>query len=43
MVGRGGSNLCHAAHSHRYRVAARAHVAVDSSAGPMGFRCATDL
>jgi sulfatase modifying factor 1 len=40
---RGGSYLCHASYCHRYRVAARSSNTPDSSAGNLGFRCATSL
>ena len=41
-VQRGGSYLCHASYCRRYRVAARQRSTADSSAGNVGFRCATD-
>lgn len=40
---RGGSYLCHHSYCHRYRVAARSSNTQESSAGNLGFRCATDL
>ncbi|QHT63927.1 formylglycine-generating enzyme family protein [Paenibacillus lycopersici] len=39
---RGGSYLCHQSYCNRYRVAARSRNTPDSSAGNIGFRCATD-
>jgi formylglycine-generating enzyme len=41
-VMRGGSYLCHDSYCRRYRVAARTSNTPDSSAGNIGFRCATD-
>ena len=38
---RGGSYLCHDSYCNRYRVAARYANTPDSSAGNIGFRCAT--
>lgn len=40
---KGGSYLCHASYCRRYRPAARMSSTPDSSAGNIGFRCATDL
>jgi sulfatase modifying factor 1 len=37
---RGGSYLCHASFSHRYRVSARSGVTPETSTGSLGFRCA---
>ena len=39
---KGGSYLCHASYCRRYRPAARMRSTADSSAGNIGFRCATD-
>ncbi|WP_432278865.1 formylglycine-generating enzyme family protein [Nocardia carnea] len=39
---RGGSYLCHASYCHRYRVSARSSNTPDSTAGNIGFRCASD-
>lgn len=39
---RGGSYLCHKSYCNRYRVAARNSNTPDSSAGNIGFRCASD-
>jgi formylglycine-generating enzyme required for sulfatase activity len=39
---RGGSYLCHASYSLRYRVAARSGNTPESSTGNLGFRCARD-
>jgi sulfatase modifying factor 1 len=41
-VQKGGSYLCHESYCHRYRPGARSGVALDSSAGNVGFRVATD-
>jgi formylglycine-generating enzyme len=41
-VQKGGSYLCHASYCRRYRVAARMGNEPDSSAGNLGFRCASD-
>lgn len=41
-VMRGGSYLCHASYCHRYRVSARSSNTPDSTAGNIGFRCASD-
>lgn len=38
---RGGSYLCHASYCHRYRVSARSSNTPDSTAGNVGFRCAS--
>lgn len=38
---RGGSYLCHASYCHRYRVSARSSNTPDSTAGNIGFRCAS--
>ena len=40
-VMRGGSYLCHDSYCRRYRVAARTSSTPESSAGNVGFRCAT--
>lgn len=37
---RGGSYLCHASYSNRYRVSARTGITPESSTGNLGFRCA---
>lgn len=39
---RGGSYLCHSSYCHRYRVSARSSNTPDSTAGNIGFRCASD-
>ncbi|MDV7353700.1 formylglycine-generating enzyme family protein [Rhodococcus oxybenzonivorans] len=39
---RGGSYLCHVSYCHRYRVSARSSNTPDSTAGNIGFRCASD-
>jgi sulfatase modifying factor 1 len=41
-VMRGGSYLCHDSYCNRYRVAARTFNTPDSTAGNVGFRCASD-
>ena len=41
-VQKGGSYLCHHSYCRRYRVAARQASTPDSSAGNVGFRCASD-
>jgi formylglycine-generating enzyme required for sulfatase activity len=41
-VTKGGSHLCSANHSPRYRPAARLGRPVDASASDLGFRCAAD-
>jgi sulfatase modifying factor 1 len=41
-VQKGGSYLCHHSYCRRYRVAARQGSTPDSSAGNVGFRCASD-
>merc|ERR1712142_629124 len=41
-VKKGGSYLCHADYCFRYRCAARSQNTPDSSAGNLGFRCASD-
>ena len=40
-VMRGGSYLCHDSYCHRYRVAARSSNTPESTAGNIGFRCAS--
>jgi formylglycine-generating enzyme len=39
---RGGSYLCHSSYCHRYRVSARSSNTPDSTAGNIGFRCASE-
>ncbi len=39
---RGGSYLCHVSYCNRYRCSARTSNTPDSSAGHLGFRCASD-
>lgn len=41
-VKKGGSYLCHESYCWRYRCAARSQNTKDSSAGNLGFRCASD-
>lgn len=41
-VKKGGSYLCHKKYCYRYRCAARHMNTPDSSAGNLGFRCASD-
>jgi sulfatase modifying factor 1 len=41
-VMRGGSYMCHDSYCHRYRVSARSSNTLDSSAGNLGFRVASD-
>jgi formylglycine-generating enzyme len=40
---RGGSYLCHASYSRRYRVSARAGLTPDWACGDVGFRCSSSL
>ena len=40
---RGGSYMCHHSYCNRYRVAARSSNTPDSTAGNIGFRCASDV
>ena len=42
-VQRGGSYLCNPSYCHGYRVSARSHATVETSAAHVGFRCARNL
>lgn len=42
-VRKGGSYLCHKSYCYRYRCAARGENTPDSSAGNLGFRCASNV
>lgn len=42
-VKKGGSYMCHKSYCYRYRCAARSQNTPDTSAGNIGFRCASDV